>query len=74
MKQLILALSVVCLASFTLAPSVRAESEVKTEAKNLKNTVKRDHKKIGKQAKSEAKSAWGKFKGLAKKTKKDVTE
>ncbi len=74
MKKLMLALSVACFSTLAFTSSARAESEVKKEAKVFKNTVRKDHKKLGKEAKSEAKSAWGKFKGLAKKAKKDATE
>jgi|GEM_PF-5122556 len=74
MKKLILALSVACFTALSVSPAALAEGEVKKEAKEFKNTVKRDHKKLGKEAKSEAKSAWGKFKGFAKKAKKEATE
>ncbi len=60
MKQFLFALAVL---SLPLSVSVRAESDVKVEeakkeAKKLKNTVKKDSKKIVKNAKSENPGQW----------------
>lgn len=71
MTKLILALALVALpvaVTARAADDIKVE-EAKTEGKKTVNTVKKDHKKIAKSAKSEAGKAWAKTKDLFKSKK-----
>ena len=65
MKKLILAIALLSMPVAYAGESLDTD-KAKTEGKKTVSTVKKDHKKLGKSAKSEAKKAWGKAKSLFK--------